>query len=150
MRSKMDDNVNWHITNSTSNHHQSFSVFGVVIEPRLGGWGGWPPVILERRLATMCSVIHCKCQRCCIAVEMNNSDLDTREVPLTLSIVQSFSVYVVESLFWWIYAAFVLHFHIPWLIDCAENICCLFWTWEWLITDTATGKTSLSQWGPSP
>lgn len=35
----------------------------------------WPPVILEESLAMMRSIIHCKCCRCYLAVEMNNSDL---------------------------------------------------------------------------
>lgn len=31
------DNINWLITNSTCNPHQSLPLFGVVMEPRLGG-----------------------------------------------------------------------------------------------------------------
>lgn len=115
MRSKMDCNVNWHITKSTSNHYQSFSLFGVVMEPRLGGWVSLPPVILEGSLAMMSSIIHCKCCRCYVAVEMNNSDL------LNQWRVSDRQLLKVSADFqWWIDAAFVVHFRIPWLIDCGE------------------------------
>lgn len=36
-RWKMDENINWDATNSTSSHHQSSSLFGALMEPRPGG-----------------------------------------------------------------------------------------------------------------
>lgn len=78
------------------------------------------PVIGERSLAMMCSIIHCKCCRCYVAVEMNNSDLLNQESVWPGRLSKVFRVRVVESLHGELVLLF--HVHIPWLIDYGDNL----------------------------
>lgn len=51
---KMDDEVNCLISKDTSKYHQSFVLFGSVIQPRLSRRVNWPPTTLEWECCDPC------------------------------------------------------------------------------------------------